>query len=279
MQKYSIGVFDSGFGGLAVFKEISKALPQYNHIYLGDTANCPYGNRSQTQIYQFTQQAVDFLFSQNCFLVILACNTASSEALRKIQQEYLSKAYPNRRVLGVVVPACEEAALLTKNRKIGVIATKATVSSLAFKRELTKLNPKIKVFQQACPLLVPLVEQGKHNASETKKLLQRYLSPLLKEKVDTLILGCTHYGLLEKQIKQIVGNEVKVVSEGSIIANKLKDYLLRHPEVKSQLKKSRQVHFLTTGKISKFKDIGSLFYKKLISPKQISLTYHLLSRS
>ncbi|OIO45913.1 glutamate racemase [bacterium (Candidatus Gribaldobacteria) CG10_big_fil_rev_8_21_14_0_10_37_21] len=274
MQKYSIGVFDSGFGGLAVFKEISKALPQYNYIYLGDTANCPYGNRSQTQIYQFTQQAVDFLFSQNCFLVILACNTSSCLALHIIQQEYLFKNYPSRRVLGVVVPASEEAALLTKNMKIGVIATKATVSSLAFKRELTKLNPKIKVFQQACPLLVPLIEQGKHNASETKTLLQKYLKRILKEGIDTLILGCTHYGLLEKQIQHF-GNDrlqnVEVVSEGKITAKKLKDYLLRHPEIETKLAIESKLSFLTTGKVVKFKKLASLFYGKEILPKKVKL--------
>ncbi|MDP2950908.1 MAG: glutamate racemase [bacterium] len=271
MQKYSIGVFDSGFGGLAVFKEISQALPQYNYIYLGDTANCPYGNRSQKAIHSLTLKAVDFLFKQGCFLIILACNTSSSEALRRIQQEYLPKTYPSRRVLGVVVPACEEAVLLTKNRRIGVIATKATVSSLAFKKELTKLNPTIKVFQQACPLLVPLVEEGKHNLLATQAVLKSYLAPLLKEKVDTLILGCTHYGLLEKQIKQIVGLEVKVVSEGNIVALKLKDYLTRHPEIETKFALKGKRQFLTTGKIFKFKKLGSLFYGKAILPQKAKL--------
>ena len=271
MRKYSIGVFDSGFGGLEVLKEIVQTLPQYNYIYLGDTKRAPYGNRSQAQIYQFTQQAVDFLFRKNCFLVVLACNTSSSEALRRIQQEYLPKHYPQRRVLGVVVPAAEEAALLTKNKKIGVIATKATVSSFAFKRELTKLSPKIKVFQQACPLLVPLVEEGKHNLPTTHAVLKIYLAPLLKVGIDILILGCTHYGLLEKQIKQIVGLEVKVVSEGNIVALKLKDYLLRHPEIETRLVSESKLSFLTTGKVVKFKELASLFYGKAISPQQVIL--------
>lgn len=159
-KKGVIGVFDSGFGGLAILKEIVKKLPQYDYLYLGDTARMPYGSRSQEVIYNFTEQAVDFLFKRGCSLVILACNTASSEALRKIQQGYLKNNYPKRRVLGVVIPAAQAAVEITKNNRVGVMATEGTVNSHSFEKEIKKLNPKIKVFQQGCPLLVPIVEAG-----------------------------------------------------------------------------------------------------------------------
>ena len=163
-KKNFIGVFDSGFGGLAILKEIVKKMPDYNYIYLGDTARTPYGTRSQETVYKFTEQAVDFLFKKGCWLIILACNTASAEALRAIQRNYLPRKYPNKRVLGVIIPVSEKASVKTIGNKIGVIATNGTVKSNAFKRELQKLNPKIKVSQQAAPLLVSLVEAGEQNS-------------------------------------------------------------------------------------------------------------------
>ena len=163
-----IGVFDSGFGGLDVLRGIVKELPSYNYIYLGDTARLPYGNRPKETVYEFTKQAVDFLFRQNCELIILACNTASSDALRKIQREYLPKKYPGKKVLGVLIPLSEEAVKYTKSLKIGVMATIGTVQSKSFVRELGKLDTKIEVFQEACPLLVPLVETGKQNSKKTE---------------------------------------------------------------------------------------------------------------
>src|SRR3989344_7327726 len=156
--KKFIGVFDSGFGGISILRSIVKELPNYNYLYLGDTARTPYGTRSKEIVYEFTKQAVDFMFANNCELIIFACNTASSEALRKIQQNYLPKQYPNKKVLGVLIPAVEEAVIKTKNKRIGVIATEGTVKSNSFVDEITKLDPKIKVFQNSCPLLVPIVE-------------------------------------------------------------------------------------------------------------------------
>ena len=266
-----IGVFDSGFGGLEILREIVKKLPQYKYIYLGDTQGAPYGSRSQETIYQFTKSAIDFLFKRGCGLIIIACNTASAEALRKIQQEYLPKRYPKKRVLGVIIPACQTAEVLTKTKRIGVIATESAVVSGAFERELKKINSKIKVFQKACPLLVPLIEVGKQNTLLTKIYLKECLGPLLGKSIDTLILGCTHYGLVEKEIKKIIPKKIKIVSEGKIVAEKLTIYLKNHPEIEKRLKKENSVEFLTTDLTEKFATLGSKFFGKPIHPQKISL--------
>ncbi|MFH1188249.1 MAG: glutamate racemase [bacterium] len=266
-----IGVFDSGFGGINILRGIVKSLPQYNYIYLGDTARTPYGTRSKEVVYEFTKQAVDFLFQKNCELIILACNTASSDALRKIQQEYLPEQYPNRRVLGVLIPATEEAITKTKNKRVGVIATEGTVRSGAFERELKKLDPEIKVFQKACPLLVPLVESGEEASQAARLIVQTYLEPLNKKHMDTLILGCTHYGILEKTIKNVVGGDVDVVSEARVVPKKLKDYLKRHPEIEKKIGKNGTVEFYSSDLTDTFTTLGSKFFGKKISAKKITL--------
>ncbi|OGE79472.1 MAG: glutamate racemase [Candidatus Doudnabacteria bacterium RIFCSPHIGHO2_01_FULL_46_14] len=268
--KKSIGVFDSGFGGLNTLRSIVKALPQYNYIYLGDSAQAPYGNRSPGEVYKFTRQAVDFLFRNNCELVVLACNTASSEALRKIQQEYLPKHYPGRRVLGVLIPAAELAAV-KKHKRVGIMATTGTVKSGAFKRELTKLKRDIEVYQQGCPLLVPIVEAGKENTKQTKIVLQNYLHPLLKQNIDVLILGCTHYGILKKQINRLVGNKVKIISEADIVPKKLAEYLRRHKKIANKISLNRAVQFYSTGQINKFEKLGSKFFGKKIRAQKAIL--------
>lgn len=270
-RKNFIGVFDSGFGGLAILKEIVKKLPNYNYIYLGDTARTPYGTRSQEVVYKFTEQAVDFLFKKGCWLIILACNTASSEALRKIQQEYLPRKYPNRRVLGVVIPASEEASVRTTKGRIGVIATNGTVKSGAFERELKKLNPRLKIFQQAAPLLVLLVEAGEHNSKAAELILKNYLNPLLKNKIDTLVLGCTHYGILEEKIKKIIGKKVHVITEGKIVAKKLNNYLKNHPEIERKIGKNSKRVFYTTDLTDNFSILGSKFFGEKIRVKKIKL--------
>ena len=252
-------------------REIVRKLPRYNYIYLGDTARSPYGARSQETVYKFTEQAVDFLFKKGCWLIILACNTASSEALRKIQQKYLPENYPGRKVLGVVIPASEEAVAKTTGSRIGVIATNGTIKSNAFKRELQKLNPKIKVFQQAAPLLVPLVEAGEHDSKITDLILRGYLRSLLKNKINTLILGCTHYGILEKRIKKIVGKKVKIIAEGKVVAGKLSDYLKRHPEIEVKIAKKSKRVFYTTDLTDNFSVLGSRFFGGKIRPKKIKL--------
>jgi glutamate racemase len=269
-RKYSIGVFDSGFGGLQILKHIVKELPEYNYVYLGDTARVPYGSRSQEVILNFVTQAVEFLFKKNCQLVIFACNTASAKALCKIQREYLPKNYPDRKVLGVVVPAVEEAAKKSKN-SVGVIATSGSVASGVFVRELQKINKNLKIFQQACPLLVPIVEFGEEKSEITGIMLEKYLKPLLKNKIDTLILGCTHYGILEKKIRKIAGNKVNIIAEEKIIGKKLKKYLERHTEIESELNKNGKRSFYSTDITENFKILGSKFFGKQIKVQKAKL--------
>ncbi len=267
-----IGVFDSGFGGLEILREITNKLPEYSYLYLADTARAPYGNRSQDLIYHFTKQAVDYLFKQGCLLIILACNTASSEALRKIQQEYIPRYYSDKKVLGVVVPAIEEAVSITKNNRIGVMATSGTVSSGAFTKELQKINKDIKVFEKDCPLLVPIVEAGEHQSEIADKAIANYLEPLLEQNIDTLILGCTHYGLLKYKIERFIiskDKEVGIISEGEVVAKKLKDYLNRHREIENKLAQDSQVEFLTTDLTEQFKSLASQFFNKQIFPKKV----------
>lgn len=266
-----IGVFDSGFGGLDVLRYVVKKLPQYDYLYLGDTARTPYGSRSREVIYQFTEQAVNFLFQQGCPLIILACGTASSEALRKIQQQYLNKNYPNRRVLGVIIPAAEEAAFLSNNGLVGIIGTEGTVASGAFERELLKVNPRLKVFSQSCPLLVPIVEAGERNSSLAELALEKYLKPLLKKEIDTLILGCTHYGLMRRKINKVTDQSVRIVSVGQSVARKFNIYLSRHPEIEKRLAKNRKIRFLTTDLTEKFRSLGGKFFGRAIKPEKVTL--------
>ncbi len=281
----SIGVFDSGFGGLTILRGLVKELPLYNYLYLGDTARAPYGNRSPEIIYDFTKQAVDFMFKNNCEIIIIACNTASSDALRRIQKEYLPKYYPDKKVLGVLIPAAEEAIIKTKSqlsatgpKKIGVIATEGTIFSGAFIRELKKLDSKVKIFQNACPLLVPIIEAGEQNSPAVKIILENYLKPLEKKGIDTLILGCTHYGIFENQIKKIVGPNVNIISETKIISKKLKNYFERHPEIEKKISRNSGVklgqgiiNFYSTDLTKKFILLGSKFFGKKITAKKISL--------
>lgn len=255
----NIGVFDSGLGGLTILKAFLKKLPQYDYIYLGDSARVPYGNQSPEIVYEFTKQAVNFLFKKNCQLVIVACNTSTATSLRKIQQEFLPKFYPNKRVLGVIKPIIEE---LSANNcelgeRIGVIGTKATINSDAFNREIKKTFPNALVFQQGCPLLVPYIEEGiDKNKKIIRLVLKEYLDDLIKKNINVLILACTHYELLKKEIQKIVGPKIKVISEGEIVAEKLKDYLLRNQDIEKKLeKKGKRTYFVT--------DL-SQDYKKLI---------------
>ena len=267
-RKQSIGVFDSGFGGINILRGIVKELPEYNYLYLGDTARSPYGARSTNVVYEFTKQAVDFLFAHNCELIILACNTASSSALRRIQREYLPKYYPNKKVLGVLIPAAEVAATKTRNKKIAVIATEGTVNSRAFIKEIKKLDRKIYVFQQACPLLVPIVEAGEHKSAVTALILKKYLKIVKAKKVDTLILGCTHYGILEKKIRKIIDPNIAIVSEAIVVPKKLRGYLKKHSAIEKKLRKNGKVMFYTTDLTERFIALGSKFFDKKINAKK-----------
>jgi len=253
-----IGVFDSGFGGLHVLKSVTTRLPQYGYIYLGDSARAPYGPRPPEEVYAFTKQGVEFLFSRGARLVVLACNTASSEALRKIQMEYVASG-ADKKVLGVLIPFAEAAVASTHNKCVGVMATEGTVRSGAFVREITKLGA-IQVFQQACPALVPLIEAGQQDSPEMSGLIASYLEPLLAHKIDTLVLGCTHYGIVRERIQTAAGNSVHVVTERDVMPNAIFDYLERHPEIERNISRSTQSEFFTTGDVAHFEKFGSIFF-------------------
>lgn len=243
----NIGIFDSGVGGLTIFKEILKKLPQYNYIYYGDTARVPYGGRSSQSIYQFTLEAVEYLFKKDCIVIILACNTATAVALRKIQREYLLKKFPDRRVLGVIRPTVEEVAE-RKFSPVGVIGTKATVKSESFVKEIHKLNSDIEIFQQACSLLVPFIEEKETKTKAFTLVLNKYLEPLKQKNIKALILGCTHYGHIKNDIKKIMGRNVKIIDEAKIVADKLIIYLKKHKEIEKRLNREHKKEYYFTDK-------------------------------
>jgi glutamate racemase len=263
-----IGVFDSGLGGLLIAHSLIQALPEYDYLYLGDTARVPYGNRSQEAIYEFTRQAVDYLFHHGCGLIIVACNTASAEALRRIQQEYLPKQYPDRKVLGVLVPAVEAAIEATKNYRVGVLATRSTIESKSFNREITKRAPEVSVMTAAAPLLVPLVENS--GTQWAGPILEAYLAPLQEKNIDTLILGCTHYPYLKKQIQAIVGPKVHLVSQDEVVPSKLAVYLHRHPEVSRKLSRDGRYEFHVTDLTPGAQELASTLFGQTINLHRVA---------
>ena len=268
----NIGVFDSGLGGLTILKSFLENLPQYSYVYLGDNARVPYGNRSPEIIYEFTKQAIDFLAKKDCSLIIIACNTSTATSLRKIQHEYLPKAYPNLKVLGVIKPTVEEIAK-KKYKKIGVIGTKATVSSGAFVREIKKVLPDAQIYQQACPLLVPYVEDSGRNKMILKLILKEYLDDLEKKQIETLLLACTHYEIVQKEIEDEVGPKIKVISESRIVAGSLKNYLEKHHEIESTLGKSadlkQRVTYCVTDLNPDYHKLMKLFLGQHLADREI----------
>jgi glutamate racemase len=267
-----IGVFDSGFGGLTIYKDIEKSLPQYDYIYLGDNARAPYGNRSQEVIYEYARQAVDFLFAQGCDLVILACNTTSAEALPKLQKEYLPKKFPGKNVLGVIRPLVEEAAKATKKKVIAVMGTRSTVESKSYVRELQNQDRKIKAYQQACPLLVPLIEENWEKCPETKMILKKYIRPLKNYQPDTVILGCTHYGWLQKEIQNYFGKRANVLDSGKIVAGKLAIYLQKHPQYAKTSGNTPARIFYTTESSVRFESSARKYLGRNIKAKTVELS-------
>lgn len=256
-----IGIFDSGLGGLYIFRQLLKKFPQYDYVYLGDNARVPYGGRSPELIYQFTREAVEFLFEKDCQLIILACNTASAIALRRLQQEYLPNTYQDRRILGVIIPTVEK--VIDRGVKnVGVIGTRATVNSDSYLIELKKLNPGVNVFQQECPLLVPLIEEGEVAWEGLDLLIKKYLKKLPVEKLNSLILACTHYGLIAEQIEKNLPTSVKVISQNEVVAEKLKEYFLRHPEIEKKLTKNAQRTYYVTDLSQKYENLVKLFLGK-----------------
>jgi len=243
-----IGVFDSGIGGLTVFRSIIDRLPGYDYIYLGDNGRAPYGNRSFKTIHQYTWECVQWLFKQGCPLVILACNTASAKALRTIQQQDLPKNHADKRVLGVIRPTAEVIGGYTKTNEIGVLGTTGTIQSGSYLIEIEHFSPDLKVYQQACPLWVPLIENGEYNKPGADYYVQMYLDELMAQSpnIDTLLLACTHYPLLMDKIKAHLPANVNVVAQGDIVAKSLVDYLQRHPEIADKLTKTADRQFFTT---------------------------------
>ena len=261
-----IGIFDSGYGGLTIYNEIKKLLPQYDYIYLGDNARTPYGTRSFNIVYEFTRQAVRYLFEQGCQLVILACNTASAKALRTIQQLDIPQLDPNRRVLGIIRPTVESIGAVTKSRHVGVLATEGTIKSLSYPLEIRKLFPDIEVTGEACPIWVPLVEMNEFASDGADFFVKRHIDNLLvrDSRIDTIILGCTHYPILLDKIRKYVPQEITVLTQGSAVASSLKEYLNRHPEMDSLCTKGGTSKFFTTESDGKFGNQASLFLNRHI---------------
>ena len=268
-----IGVFDSGYGGLTILDKIREVLPEYDYIYLGDNARAPYGTRSFEVVYEFTRQAVNKLFDMGCHLVILACNTASAKALRSIQMNDLPGIDPARRVLGVIRPTVECVGEISKNQHIGVLATAGTIKSESYPLEIHKLFPEIQVSGTACPMWVSLVENNESQDEGADYFIRKYIDQLLSKdpQIDTVILGCTHFPILLPKIRQYIPEHISVIAQGEYVAESLKDYLKRHPEMDAKCTKNGNCQFYTTEAEEKFTESASTFLKQQINVKHITL--------
>jgi len=269
-----IGIFDSGYGGLTILDKIRKRLPEYDYIYLGDNARSPYGNRSFEVVYEFTLQAVRWLFKRNCRLVILACNTASAKALRTIQQKDLLRIDPQRRVLGVIRPTVESIGRITHSRHVGILGTSGTISSGSYPLEIEKLYPNLIIESEACPMWVPLIENNEYDNPGADYFIQQHISNILSRDpfIDTIILACTHYPLIKKKIRSLLPESIRLVDQGKLIAESLEDYLHRHPEIDARCSKNATCSFYTTESEQKFATMASLFLKgKKIAVERINI--------
>lgn len=267
-----IAVFDSGYGGLTVLEHLVAKLPKYDFIYLGDNARTPYGTRSFDIVYQYTLQGVRHLFEMGAHLVILACNTASAKALRTIQQNDLPKIDPNRRVLGVIRPSVEVVSSYSKSKHIGVFGTPGTVQSNSYPLELLKIDPDLVVVQEACPMWVPLVENGEATGEGADYFVRKHVEALLRQDslIDLVVLGCTHYPVLLPKIKPLLPLGVDVLNQGEVVADSLVDYLNRHPEIESNCSKGGAIRFFTTENPDKFEKMASLFFQGDIQVEKTS---------
>ena len=269
-----IGVFDSGYGGLTVLRSIVDRLPEYNYLYLGDNARAPYGNRSFDTVYQYTWEAVNWLFNNGCELVILACNTASAKALRQIQQVNLAQRNDHKRVLGVIRPTTENIGGYTKTQHVGIMGTAGTVKSNSYPIEIAKFFPNVVVTQEACPMWVYLVEHNHLQGEGAEFFVNQNIHRIFEKdpQIDTLLLACTHYPLLEKTIRKFLPEGIALVSQGGIVADRLEDYLHRHSEIESQLSKKSLREFATTDEAAIFNEQATLFFGESVSSRHISLT-------
>lgn len=270
-SKKPIGIFDSGYGGLTLLKEIVKQLPEYDFIYLGDNARAPYGSRSFETVYEYTLQCVKQLFAMDCELVVLACNTASAKALRTIQQKDLPIIAPGKKVLGVIRPTTEVVGKYTKTGHIGVLGTTGTINSNSYPIEISKFYPEIQVNQEACPMWVPLVENNEFENEGADYYIQKNIGSLLSKdkQIDTIILGCTHYPLLINKIKKYLPANITLLSQGEIVAESLAEYLKRHPEIADKSTKGSSIDFYTTDAPENFDKAASLFFGKAVQSKHL----------
>lgn len=273
MQRGAIAIFDSGFGGLTILKEIEKLMPEYDYIYLGDNARTPYGTRSFETVYDFTLQAVKQMFKMGAPLVILACNTASAKALRSIQVRDLPQIDATRRVLGVIRPTVEAIGSLTKTGKVGVLGTTGTIQSQTYPLEIKKLYPEVEVFGQECPMFVPLVENSEYDASGADYFVKKYIDALMSQSpdIDTVILGCTHYPILENKIRAALPEGVNLILQGELVAESLKDYLKRHPEMEQRCTKGGERLYLTTDSVEKFENTAKIFMPNRVKANKIQI--------
>lgn len=272
-EAYPIGVFDSGYGGLTILREFVRVLPQYDFMYLGDNARAPYGNRSYETVYDYTLECVQHLFGMGCRLVILACNTASAKALRTIQQNDLPRIDPKRRVLGVIRPTAEVIGTMTNTGSVGVFATSGTVQSHSYVIEIEKAWPHLRVHQEACPMWVPLIENNEYNKQGADYFVQQHVRNLFAQApdIDTLLLGCTHYPLLIAKIRQFAGEEIRIISQGEIVAASLADYLFRHPEMDAMCSKQGTRAFFTTDDTVSFNAHATAFFGSRVEAAYLHL--------
>ena len=273
MHSGPIGVFDSGYGGLTILKELRKKLPELDYLYLGDNARAPYGSRSYDVVYKFTLEAVKYLFGRGCPLVLLACNTASAKALRTIQQNDLPAINPSNRVLGVIRPTAEIIGNISSSGTIGIMGTEGTVNSGSYDMEVAKLFPSFKVVSQACPMWAPIVENNEASGPGADYFVDKYVRSLLSQdsKIDTIVLACTHYPLLYPKIRAAVPSSVKVVNQGEIVADSLADYLRRHPEMDSRIARGGRCSYLTTENPDKFNDLARIFLEEPVEVDHVDI--------
>ena len=268
-----IGVFDSGYGGLTVLKEIVQELPEYDYIYMGDNARAPYGPRSFDTVYHYTWQCVQWFFNNGCNLVILACNTASAKALRTIQQNNLYR-YPGKRVLGVIRPSTEIIGNLSNTGHVGIFGTQGTVTSNSYPIEINKFFPELRVYQEACPMWVPLVENNEYENPGADYFVEKHVNNLLgqADDIDTILLACTHYPLLTGKIREFLPAGISIVSQGEIVADSLIDYLKRHPALDSLCSKNGRRSFFTTDDPSDFDAHASIFFGEALHSTHVELS-------
>lgn len=272
-SKGFIGVFDSGYGGLTILNELRKRLPQYDYIYLGDNARAPYGNRSFDVVHDFTLEAVRFLYNKGCRLVILACNTSSAKALRTIQQQHLKEMDPSFRVLGVIRPSTETIGSYSKTKHIGILGTDGTIHSNSYGIELSKFAQGTVVTQQSCPMWVPLIESNKHASEPGKAIIKEDFNSLIEKdpEIDIVLLACTHYPIIATYLEEISDGRVKIISQGPIVAEKLKDYLNRHETLQNQISQNSECVFLTTEKPEVFNTSSEGFLSMKVNAEQVKI--------